>query len=319
MPATFVLAIVTVLLALASRAVSSMFRRQPQTKTVRVNSYGDATKEVPTDAAVGTLVFRWTARGFLALTVLLTVVSSYTPVSTKNVGIVTEFGKPTSSLSNGVHFIAPWAKVTEMDAAIQTDKHTAASKDDPCITVRIAHQATACADVIIKWRVDESTAGVLFQNYRDFENVRDSLITTDLQSAMNQAFGDYDALAVDTDGNSTSPGLPALANQVLSTMKADVGSLAEIQSIQIPVVHFDGTTQDKLNQLQAAIAQTRIATQSQKTAAAEAQANQILSASVDNSTNVLVSKCLDLVAKGIQLPAGFSCFPSNIPVTVPVK
>lgn len=320
MPGTFVAAIFAAVVALVGYGVVRKLRKYPQTKEKLVSSFSNKTETVMSDeAAIGNVV-KWVAVAFAALSALLVIVASYNPVSTKNVGIVTEFGKPTGSLSNGVHFTAPWAKVTEFDATIQTDKHAAASKDTPCITVRIARQATACADVTIKWRIDEGTAGTLFQNYRDFDNVRDSLITTDLQLAMNQAFADYDALGIDQDGNSTSKSMTVLATDVLTKMQGDVGKLAEIQSIQIPVLHFDASTQDKLNQLQAAVAQTRIAKQSQQTATAEAQANQILAASVDaNNTNVLVSKCLDIVAKGGALPAGFSCFPSNTPVTVPAK
>lgn len=320
MPGTFVAAIFVAVVAVIGNVVYRLNRKKPAT-TERLggSAFNRVPETVPSDAAVVALYSKWAARVFAVIAVLFTVFASYNPVSTKNVGVVTEFGKPTGSLSNGVHFTVPWAKVTEMDAAIQTDHHQQGAKDSNCITVRIARQATACADVIVKWRVDEGTAGKLFQNYRDFDNVRDNLITTDLQAAMNQAFVNYDALGVDQNGDSTSTSMVDMAKTVLTTMQSETQGLAEIQSIQIPVVHFDGKTQDSLNKLQAAVADTRVATQQQKTNAAEAAANQALAASVDNSPNVLVSKCLDIVAKGTPLPAGFSCFPSTTPVTVPAK
>lgn len=319
MPVSFVFAIVLGLVGVGLNVGFRVARRKPQTKEVLTSSYSNKTETRPSDAAQVATGLKWAGRVFAVSTALLLLVASYNPVSTKNVGIVTEGGRPVGSLSNGIHFILPWEKVTEMDAAIQTDYHTA-QNGNTCVTIRIAHQATACADVIIKWRVDEKTAGTLFQNYRDFDNVRLNLIDADLQSAMNQAFSGYDALAVNDTGDSTATALPDLATTVTKTMIGDVSNLAEIQAVQIPVVHFDGKTQDALNQLQNQIAQTRIAAQEQKTNQAQAAANQILAASVSNDPNVLVSKCLDLVAKGISLPAGFSCWPaSGLPVTVPVK
>jgi regulator of protease activity HflC (stomatin/prohibitin superfamily) len=128
--------------------------------------------------------------------------SSFTTVSTKNVGIVTTFGHPDGELSNGAHFIAPWSKVTEMAANVQTDQYLGNSDNDtsnsqqPCMDVRIANQSIACVEVTIRWRIVPGSAPELFRDYKTFDHVRDSLVTLNLKSALNNAFADYNPLSI---------------------------------------------------------------------------------------------------------------------------
>ncbi len=248
------------------------------------------------------------------LAVIALVVSSLTVVSTKNVGIVTSFGSPVNHLSNGLHFKAPWQKVTELDAAIQTDNHTR-DNNKSCIPVRIAHQAVACVDASIRWRINENAADELFRDYKDFDRIRDSLVTRELNAALNTTLESYDPLSVDNQGNSNTPNLNDQSTKVTSLMQGKIGNQVTILSVFIPVLHFDDETQGRINALQAQIAQTRIAAQAEQTATKQAAANRALSSSVSNDPNVLVNKCFDLlnemVSKNQQIPTGFSCWPGG--------
>ncbi len=264
----------------------------------------------------------WLAAGGATLVVLgvvAAVSSCVIQVPTKEFGVVTSFGRPVRTLSNGLHLKAPWERVVTIDAAIQTDNHT--SDGHSCINVRIAHQATACVDTSIRWRIKDSATDSLYQNYRDFANIRDSLVTRDLNAALNAAFEDYDPLSVDDNGNATTPPLATLSAQVTQAMQQQIGTQIDVLSVIIPVVNFDANTQGKVNALLAQVAQTRIAQQAIKTSQAQAQANKVLAGSVSKDPNVLVSKCLDLVETGkVTLPAGFSCWPSgSSAVVVPSK
>lgn len=254
-----------------------------------------------------------------AVGLLLSAISSYTAVGTQDIAVVTSFGKPVDALSNGVHWIKPWQKVTTLDGAIQTDSHTNDGRD--CVKVRIAHQATACVDVSIRWQIKLTAADALFRNYRQFDHIRDSLVTRDLNSAMNDQFETYDVLAINNEGVSTAPPASAIADKVLKEMQQKIGDQIDVLSVIIPVMHFDDSTQGRINALQAQIAQTRIARQAEQTAIAQAAANRALAASVSNDPNVLVSRCYDLLAeainKGYQLPAGFSCVGSGGAVVIP--
>lgn len=257
----------------------------------------------------------------LVIAVIIAVFACTVQVGTKELGIVTTYGKPVGTLANGLHFKAPWQKVNELDAAIQTDNHTSDNKNQGCINVRIAHQATACVDASIRWRLKPSAADALYQDYRGFENIRDSLVTRDLNATLNGQFEDYDPLSVDDNGNATTPTLASLSTKVTAAMQKQIGKQIEVLSVIIPVVNFDQNTQSKVNSLLAQVAQTRIAQQSVKTSEQQALANKTLAASVSKDPNVLVSKCLDMVETGkVNLPAGWSCWPGNgSAVVVPSK
>lgn len=348
MPGLFVVSVLLLAVTVVALAVRRSARRRPTAQEPAGTPAAPATSAAPADAAAepasvltattkgggprkgratrpaGTPRTRssmpsgGTASGWVAvvagtLAVLTLFLGSAVIVSTKNVGIETSFGRPVDSLSNGFHLIAPWNMVTEMDAAIQTDNHVKTGDAQSCITVRIAHQATACVDTSIRWRIEESAADGLFRDYRDFANVRDSLVTRDLNAALNAEFENYDPLAIDKDGNSTSPTLESLSAKVLARIQGEIGDQINVLSVIIPVIHYDDNTQSKVNALLAQVAQTRIAEQAVITAQQQALANQTLAQSVSNDPNVLVSRCLDLlsemVSKGQTVPVAFSCWP----------
>lgn len=265
------------------------------------------------------LVARWTGYGAAAcavLAVLLLAASCVTQVTTKNVGVVTSFGRPVGALGNGLHLKAPWHKVTEFDAAVQTDSHKGKDTESSCTDIRIGNQSVACVDNSVRWRIVQDSADDLYRDYREFDNVRDSLVTRELDAALNEVFADYDPLAgVDTNGASTAPSLDELSVEVTSRLRDKVGDQVEVLSVIIPLVSFDKTTQDKINDYQAELANTRIARQKQQTADAQAEANRKLSGSVSRDPNVLVSKCFDILAEMVNskepVPAGFTCWPGG--------
>lgn len=254
------------------------------------------------------------------LTAILFVWSITAIVGTKKVGVVTEFGKPVGTLSNGLHLKKPWQKVTQLDAAIQTDNHEGArdpednSKNpDKCTQARIGNQSTACFDNSIRWRIKKDEADTLYRDYRSFENVRDSLVTRQLTSALNVVFADYDPLdKLDKNKARSKSSLGIRAQRVKERLRKQIGDQIQVLSVIIPIARFNSSTEDKINQFQAALAETRIASQKKKTARNEAAANRTLSNSVSHDPNVLVSKCLDtlndMVKTKLQIPAGFSCW-----------
>lgn len=253
----------------------------------------------------------------IALGLVILVFSSFTVVGTKEAGIVLTLQRPAGTLDNGFHLKAPWQQVVTMDAAIQTDNHVPkgqtsdGSEDLDCITIRIAHQASACVDASIRWQLVEARADVAYQSYRGFNNLRDSLVTRDLNTALAKEMESYDALAIDDKGVSTAPAFSTIATQVVDDMNAQAGGIIKVLSISIPVVRFDSPTQAKIASIQQQIAATKIAQQAEQTAIAQAAANRALANSVNNSPGVLQAKCLDIVseavAKGASLPAGFTC------------
>jgi regulator of protease activity HflC (stomatin/prohibitin superfamily) len=258
------------------------------------------------------------ALGCVAVALVALFFSSLTVVGTRRIGVVTSFGRPTDSLSNGIHFKAPWEKVPELDASIQTDSHAGTGKDDkdPCTDIRIGNESTACVDNTIRWRIVEGEGDQLYRDYRGMDNIRDSLVTRELNAALNGVLGDFNPLdAVSEDNQGGLANLDELASQVADVMRERVDGKIEVLSITLPLIRYDKGTQDRLNAYQAEIANTRIAEQREETASAQARANEALAASVSNDPNVLVSRCLDTLAEmvdaGQTVPPGFSCWPGS--------
>ena len=247
--------------------------------------------------------------GVIALFVLI--LGSTTIVSARNVGVVTTFGRPGGTLSNGLHWKAPWQSVTEMNGTIQIDNHTG----ENATTVRLGNNSTAFVDNSVRWRIQPAAADELFLDYRDFENVRDNLVTRELRAALNEVFADFDPLAPE---NVEGANVQALGDKVAEKLRAKVGGQIEILNVIVPLANYDNATQERINALNVEKANTRIAEQRAKTAAAEAKANEILAASVSNDPNVLVSKCLDAAREAGISPLG--CWPNTSVVpTVPAR
>jgi regulator of protease activity HflC (stomatin/prohibitin superfamily) len=247
--------------------------------------------------------------GGLAFFVLL--LGSTTIVSTRNVGVVTTFGRPSGTLPNGLHVKAPWQNVTEMNGTIQIDNHTGES----ATTVRLGNNSTAFVDNSVRWRIQPAAADELFLDYREFDNVRDNLVTRELRAALNEVFADFDPLSPE---NSEGTNVQALGDKVAEKLRTKVGDQVEVLNVIVPLVNYDDATQSRINALNVEKANTRVAEQRAKTAEAEARANEILAGSVSDNPNVLVSKCLDAAREGNISPLG--CWPGTSAVpTVPAR
>lgn len=235
-------------------------------------------------------------------------VACFKQVGTKEDGVKLSFGKPAGHLNAGPHLTWPWIKVKEMDAAIQTDTFNGRN----CLRVRIANQQTGCAAISLQWRIRPNAVDALYQNYRSFEHVRDALVTRKLNVAVNEALATYNPLDQVAGKGAT---LPKLATEITRIMKREVGTRIEVLSTLLPIITFDEATQNRINQLQQQVAQTRIAKQQKQTNVALSAANNALAKSVSTTPNVLVARCFEtleeMVKRGQVVPAGFSCWPGS--------
>lgn len=281
----------------------------------RSSSYDNTSSD--SYAPLASRILGFVTLGLWIFTAVALGTSCTSQVSTKHVGVVTSFGKPVGYQSNGLHLKAPWENVTELDATIQTDSHSGTDKNDttPCTQVRIANQNTACVDNSVRWRIRGDQSDELFQDYKDTEHVRDSIVTRKLGEILNLTFKDYDPLAVDKDGNSTAPSQDFLSEQASKLLAAAIGDKVQVLEVIVSFEHFDPNTEDRLHALQAEAANTRIAKQKQLTADAEAIANDKIAASISHDPYVLVNKCFDIMAQMVKdkqpIPPGTSCWPNS--------
>lgn len=258
-------------------------------------------------------------------------------VPAKNVGVVTTFGKVSErNLSSGLHLKAPWQKVTTLDATIITDKFVGEQNGDDgrkgdngldCVPVRISDGTNACVSVVIRSQIDGQKANDLYANYRSDdvdENIFDSLIRTQLSSAVAQTFRDFDPILTTNGGEvaAASPDLQALSGDVLDNMKdllakasVDGDPEVDMRALTISAIRFSDKTEDRINDLQAEVARTRVAEQQIITNEKQALANQKLAESVSKDPNVLVSRCIDVMTAmqqaGQNFPPGFTCWPGG--------
>lgn len=248
---------------------------------------------------VGPASSRLPALGTAVIGGILTVVLAFflctTIVSTRNIGIVTTFGKPVGELNNGFHIVAPWQSVTEMDGSIQLQQFTGNSYDDhqDAIQCRLGNNSTAYINVNVNWRIETTAAQQLFLDYRNFDTIRNNLVDKQLQVATCHVFSQFNPQAtVDTaatparDGTNAVPtqaaqgaDLPKLANEIKAELQKAVGDRIAILQTFLPGIYYDGKTQDRINDFNQKFQETRNAEQDVKTAeqqrlAAQQRANR---------------------------------------------
>lgn len=267
---------------------------------------------------------------------LATIFSTVSIVPTREVGIVTSFGKVKYETDNGLHWTYPWQNLTNMDAAIQLEKFDGADNfgsHGNAVLVTLGNNTKAYANVSIQWRLDPKDLGTLYQNFRSFAAIRDNLVNTNFFQALNTEFGKFDPLACVPEKSTPDNVTPkctvpdqasfgGMAGNVQADVqqameKSNAGGRVTIDRVLITNIVYNDDTQGKLNDLLAEKARTRVAQQREQTAAADAAANNALSASLNNDPNLLTSKCFDLVASG-KLNSAVGCWPASVGPGVPV-
>jgi regulator of protease activity HflC (stomatin/prohibitin superfamily) len=279
----FTIAIILFVIA-AIAAIISLF--------LKSSSYGDPRKVARIVAVVVGLIG-----------VAFTAMACLTSVPAKSVGVVTSFGKPVRHLGPGVHIKWPWQVVHDMDGAIQIDDNLGQHRTE----IRLGNQANAYVQNALRWQIKTDAAERLYSDYREFDHIGPGLVDQELAKALNSAFANYDPLHAAQGQGQT---LDQISDQVEANLKASIGDRIIIDAVIIPKVDFDDATQARINAYQQEIGNTKIAQQRVQTAEQERQVNQKLAAQVSKDPNVLVAKCIDAVARGVQVPPGFQCWPN---------
>ena len=242
----------------------------------------------------------------LALLLFVAFFSFTSRVEAKQVGVLTTFGKPASNTyGSGLAFHWPWQEMTQIDATTQTNKYHGKN----AIQVILVDKNTADISATIRWSVNKDNANDVFADFRSndpTESLNDAVVSTQFKAALNSTFNSYDA----TNEDPESP--EVLSEKVQRIMESKTDDLVNIKSVTISYIKPDKAVQRKIDQIQSQRGATKVAAEKIITADKEAQANKKLSDSISNDPNVLVSKCLDLIADGaFTPPAGFSCWPGS--------
>lgn len=244
--------------------------------------------------------------------------SAFTTVNVSDVGIVTSFGKPVGDLTPGIHLVAPWKNVTVWDDSVQTvsyGRNLDQNAPDHCLEVKIGGLQSACVSVTFQYQVKPGAADILFKKYRTQANMNNSLVVRALDQAINTQLQNFSPIAVATNGG--TPSIVPFEQPIINQMIADMGSDIKIDSMFLPYVQFDASTQGRLNAYQTQKVDTLIATEAVATAKQEALAFQILQKQLSsaNSASVVAAQCYNnvlvpMVKAGMD-PAGIACWPGS--------
>ena len=263
--------------------------------------------------------------------------SCYDRVDTRNVGIVTAFGRPVGVHGAGIVWHAPWKNVSELSEAIQLQAFESNSYDDAAqgkgangnpsaIGVRLANNSNAYVDENLNWRIKEGAAAKMFQDYGGgdvFDTIKQQLVDRQAQVALSEVFAQFNPQTLLTT-QAVVPGapdqqpaamqgadLPKMAEQVKHALIAKVCPTAanceiEILDVRIPRIFYEGKTQDRIDDYNKKVQETLNAAQDVKTAeqlkdAATKRAEQPVP-----DLRIAISNCVNQAAADKRDAAG--CF-----------
>lgn len=207
-----------------------------------------AVKEEDSDVrtfAKGTGVF------FLILAGIFGLLASLSTVPTKNVGIVTSFGKQTGDITGaGLQLHAPWQKVDDWDAS----RNTFDRLGDRCLWVSVSG-GRACIAVQVEWSAIKENAPEEWAAYKKtkingddksrFETFVARRVNPQMDAAITTAFTTFNPLGqVDAKtGALKAPDLNAeYKNTLLQTLETNIGSSVHIDSIAFGTPSYDDPT-----------------------------------------------------------------------------
>lgn len=220
------------------------------------------------------------------LGVVVALLTCFSTVDARSVGIQTSFGKYHDTLGSGLQWTAPWTSVEDWTTRNQTIRFAGDGKaeehdnsfTEPRITVRLGNQSEAYVEATVTWNITEASVQQLWKQYRTFEAARRDFATPATIAATSTAFDGYNpfaALNTPTTG-ADSPYVPLeeWSKRIAERLRPLYAARGiELVSVQATKVSYDQRTEDKLRQYADSVANTRIAAQDVETAKKQAEAS----------------------------------------------
>jgi regulator of protease activity HflC (stomatin/prohibitin superfamily) len=241
-----------------------------------------------------------------------------TTVEARHSAVEVEFGKPTATLGNGFHIVAPWSYTESFDATVQPLSLKAgvvANDDGDPVRVRLANGTIAEVEVSAQWQVDpDADIQPLFLDYRNFGNLDTNVVRRQLGAVLSDVFSTYDPLLAlhqsKDPGDAKVQKLSELAEKAAPKLAAALPAGVKLKSLLLTNIIFSPQVQAQIDEYIAEVGRTQVAEQAKLTAQARAAANRELA--VSSTWQAIVQNCLDMVervTKGApqSLPPGFSC------------
>lgn len=244
------------------------------------------------------------------LFIIVAVVTSVFYVEARTVGIVTSFGKPVHTSGPGLNIAWPWEEVTSFSTGNQTIDFDGTDGSGSPVGFKLAGEVSggeASAHINITWQVQNDDKAIkLWENWKEFDRVKDQLVDKNSRAVIAGVMGRYDSDQANKGANLVV--FSEAIKQELNTFFADKG--ISVETVAVMRVDFSPQVQDRINkkyQDQQDIERAKI---QQERAAIEAQTNATRQTNLSES--VLKLKCLELtnawnVGANGQLPSGWNC------------
>lgn len=264
----------------------------------------------------------WGVVGLLVAAIFMVGASAHI-VPTRNVGIVTQFNKPTGDTTGaGLVWTAPWESVDEWDASGNTYDRLG----DKCLWVSIAAQRTACIAVQIEWNAKADGASAAWAAYKKtkigdkdftrFETFVYRRINPQIDGVITSAFASFDPLGKALPKGETddppAPDLNALYKaEVLRALNTAVGNDIEIRSLAFAKPTYDKVTEAAI----ASYGQKRLDARNLAEDLKNAETRKDIAAAGKEAIQV---RCLEIAEKTGKEP-GLCLAGSSVALTKPVS
>lgn len=249
-------------------------------------------------------------------------IASYNKVPTRNVGIVTQFGKPTGKTTGaGLHWTKPWQNIEDWDATGQVYDRLGGN----CLWVSISAQRRACIAVQIEWSANPETAPELWAQYKatdqgkkiDDDNGRFGTfiyrrVNPQIDGAVTSVFASFDPLGtVSATGDAPAPDLnQTYRTKLQAAVQGALGTDITIKSIAFATPTYDAPTTAAIAAYGQKMLEARNLTVDKQNAQARLD--------VANKTGVppAVQQCLDIAEAKAKEPG--LCMGGSVALTKPV-
>ncbi|AXH67316.1 band-7-like membrane protein [Streptomyces phage Wofford] len=257
------------------------------------------------------------AVGGVAVLGAVSFIWSITSVDSRSVGIQTSFNRYQGTLDSGFQLTAPWTEHEDFTTRIQyLDLDGEKWSDGAPVTFKGGGRGVVFATP--RWKIDEDSAGKLWNKYKTFDNVRDQLVRSSVKDSFRAVLTGY----TPNEARENVREITMAVEKDLAKTLTDDG--IKIDSISIKDIKLDDRTQSSLDKIVQANNDIERARAEQERAKIDAETLKIKEKAGNLSDGGLMDKCLTMmdkwdVKKNGNLPAGFSCNGSGAPFTVTNK
>lgn len=236
------------------------------------------------------------------------ITSSVFYVEAREVGIVAEFGKATSTANTGLNWDTPWSEVTKFSTANQPLDFDGDEKISFKLTNKDgSSDGEAWVNLNLSWQVmDDDKAIKLWEDRKEFERVKNEVVLINARSGIVGTMGAYTPEEVNNSSNigKFNEAVTKRLNEILNPKGI------KIEDVAVTKIDLSDKIKDRLEKKNADKVEQERAVIQQQTAITEAETNRIKQGNLNEL--VIANNCLEItnswdVNKNGPLPAGWTC------------